>query len=80
MCFHMCLICCSLLRRGHGAEGGDHPQRELAQPGGGGAGGDDCVPGKTHTHTGNTRENTAEKNCSLFCVCSAITNSLECEL
>ena len=35
--------CVYSFRCGHGAEGGDDPQRELARPGRGGAGRDDCV-------------------------------------
>lgn len=41
---HVCERACPF-RRGHSAEGGDDPQRELARPGGGGPGGDDSLQG-----------------------------------
>lgn len=52
-------VCVCVFRCGHGAKGGDDPQRELARPGGSGTGGNDRLQGteknekkKSHkTHT-----------------------------
>lgn len=45
--FDFLIVYGTIFRRGHGAEGGDDPQGELARPRGGGAGGDDRLQGIT---------------------------------